>query len=49
MRFYIRIEGILLEVHPMTKATRDNPTLKIMIVRSRAILRVFATDIITDY
>lgn len=49
MRFFIRIEGTLLEVWPLTRSSRECPTLKVKIVRTGRVLRVFATDIINDY
>jgi len=49
MHYFIRIEGNLLEVWPLTRASRECPTLKVKVVLTQRVLRVFATDIITDY
>lgn len=49
MRHFIRIAGELYQVRPLTRPTTENPSVKVVIIRTAQIARVDATTIITDY
>jgi len=49
MRFYIRINGALKEVWPMTKPSVECTTVKVRVISTLAIMRIQATELIIDY
>lgn len=49
MHHFIRLDGVLLEVHPLTKPHRGRSIVTVQIVRDGRLLEVEHRDIILDY
>ncbi|AWN03616.1 hypothetical protein PBI_HYPERION_101 [Microbacterium phage Hyperion] len=49
MHYFIRVNGAIVEVHPLTKPHRERSTVTVRIVRSGMLLTVEHRDIILHY
>lgn len=49
MHYFVRANGMLREVHPLTKPNRENPLVTVKVVASGALVTVHNTEIIRSY